>query len=123
MGTPYRECPECGAHLDTGELCDCNQIERAARPAEEPRKPMRLMAVCREIDKATGRIAVYPVNTEITDHVLNCLKIRARANPELRYFVLVEARWEKFGAAISGILKRRSVTRADVENMGGIVEI
>ena len=42
-------------------------------------------------------------------------------NPELRYFILVSARWEKYGTVIAGILKRRSVTRADVDNIGGIV--
>lgn len=36
MGTPYRECPNCGAHLDAGEPCDCAQKERDPRPAAEP---------------------------------------------------------------------------------------
>ena len=99
MGTPYRECPNCGAHLDAGELCDCRRSEREPRcPEQEPRKPMRLMAICR-------------------------LKVRATMNPELRYFILVSARWEKYGTVIAGILKRRSVTRADVDNIGGIVEL
>ena len=119
MGTPYRECPNCGAHLDAGELCDCRRSEREPRrPEQEPRKPMRLMAICREIDKDTGRIAVYPLKMEIDDHALKCLQIRARANPELRYFALVSGRWERFGDVIAGILKRRSVTRADVDNIG-----
>lgn len=68
MGTPYRECPNCGAHLDAGEPCDCTNKEREPRPAAEPKKPlqrMRLMVVCREIDKETGRIAVYPLDMEI----------------------------------------------------------
>lgn len=25
MATPYKECPYCGAHLDSGETCDCNK--------------------------------------------------------------------------------------------------
>lgn len=96
MGTPYRECPNCGAHLDAGELCDCRRSEREPRrPEQEPRKPMRLMAICREIDKDTGRIAVYPLQMEIDDRILGALKVRATMNPELRYFVLVSARWEK----------------------------
>lgn len=67
MGTPYRECPNCGAHLDAGELCDCRRSERETRrPEQEPRKPMRLMAICREIDKDTGRIAVYPLKRRLT---------------------------------------------------------
>lgn len=98
MGTPYRECPNCGAHLDAGELCDCRRSEREPRrPEQEPRKPMRLMAICREIDKDTGRIAVYPLKMEIDDRILGALKVRATMNPELRYFVLVSARWEKYG--------------------------
>lgn len=126
MGTPYREYPNCGAHLDAGEPCDCTHKERDTRPAAEPEKPlqrMRLMAICREIDKDTGRIAVYPPKMEIDDRTLGALKVRATMNPELRYFVLVSARWEKYGTVIAGILKRRSVTRADVDNIGGIVEL
>jgi hypothetical protein len=84
---------------------------------------MRLMAICREIDKDTGRIAVYPLKMEIDDRILGALKVRATMNPELRYFILVSARWEKYGTVIAGILKRRSVTRADVDNIGGIVEL
>ena len=126
MGTPYRECPNCGAHLDAGEPCDCTHKERDPRPEAEPEKPlqrMRLMVVCREVDKETGRIAVYPLKTEIDDRILGALKIQATMNPELRYFILVSARWEKYGTVIAGILKRRSVTRADVDNIGGIVEL
>lgn len=126
MGTPYRECPNCGAHLDAGEPCDCTHKERDPRPEAEPEKPlqrMRLMVVCREVDKKTGKIAVYPLKMEIDDNVMKCLQFRARENPELRYFALVSARWERYGEVIAGILKRRSVTRADVDNIGGIVEI
>jgi hypothetical protein len=81
------------------------------------------MVVCREVDKETGKIAVYPLKMEIDDRVMKCLQIQARANPELRYFALVSTRWERYGEVIAGILKCRSVTRADVDNIGGIVEI
>lgn len=27
MGTYYRTCPDCGAHLDPGEVCDCQTEE------------------------------------------------------------------------------------------------
>lgn len=26
----YRTCPYCGAHLDPGELCDCQENEKTA---------------------------------------------------------------------------------------------
>lgn len=29
MATPYRECPHCGAHLDSGETCDCRAADTA----------------------------------------------------------------------------------------------
>lgn len=25
MATPYKECQNCGAHLDNGERCDCTE--------------------------------------------------------------------------------------------------
>lgn len=27
MATPYKECPLCGAHIDSGEKCDCRTAE------------------------------------------------------------------------------------------------
>ena len=27
----YRTCPDCGAHLDPGERCDCQDEKRAAQ--------------------------------------------------------------------------------------------
>lgn len=119
MGTPYRIFDHCGAHLDAGELCDC-------RRREEPQaavRHMKLVAICREIDKDTGRIAVYPLEMEITGNVITQLQLRARFNPELRYFTLTSGRWERFGDVITSILKRLTVTRADVDRIGGIVEL
>ena len=84
---------------------------------------MRLIAICREVDKNTGRIAVYPLDREIDDMTVTALKIRATVNPELRYFALVSTYWERFGEAITSILKRRTVTAAEVDRIGGIVEL
>lgn len=123
MGKPYRECPHCGAHLDAGEMCDCRKPKRERPAAEEAPRRMRLVAICREVDKDTGRIAVYPINREINNEMVMALKVRATMNPELRYFTLVSTRWERFGDVITGILKRRTVTAADVDRIGGIVEL
>lgn len=123
MGKPYRECPFCGAHLDAGERCDCREPKRGPAAAEEKPQRMRLVAICREVDKDTGRIAVYQINREINSEMVMAMQTRATMNPELRYFTLTSARWERFGDVITGILKRRTVTAADVDRIGGIVEL
>ena len=83
MGTPYRECPNCGAHLDAGEPCDCAHKERDPRPAAEPEKPlqrMHLMVVCREVNKETGKIAVYCTNHSYNKQAARTAMIKAAAN-------------------------------------------
>lgn len=121
MGKPYRVCEHCGAHLDANEKCDCRNQKQDEAAAEA--RPMKLVAVCREVDKDTGSIAVYKIDMEITGAVIQQLQLRAQFNPELRYFTLTSGRWERFGAAIASILKRRTVTAADVDRIGGIVEL
>ena len=56
MGKPYRECPHCGAHLDAGEICDC-RAERE-KEAKERREEMKLIAICREVDKEDRKSVV-----------------------------------------------------------------
>ncbi len=92
----------------------------------EPPKPwerLKLLAVCREVDKESGRVSVYPLDLEITSEILASLKMRAQFNPELRYFTTTTARWDRYGEVMAGILKRRTVSRADLDNIGGICEI
>lgn len=116
MARPFKICPDCGAHLDASEPCDCKDaIER------EPPKPwerLKLLAVCREVDKESGRVSVYPLDLEITSEILASLKMRAQFNPELRYFTTTTARWDRYGEVMAGILKRRTVSRADLDNDG-----
>lgn len=123
MGKPYRECPHCGAHLDAGEICDCREPRRKPQAAEEKPRRMRLVAICREVDPETGNVAVYQVGEEMTDRTISFLQNWARNNPGFRYFTLASTRWERFGEVIAGILKRRTVTAADVDRIGGIVEL
>lgn len=123
MGKPYRECPHCGAHLDAGEMCDCREPKRERPAAEEAPRRMRLVAICREVDPETGNVTVYPVGTDVKDGAVSFLQDWARNNPGFRYFTLTSARWERFGDVITGILKRRTVTAADVDRIGGIVEL
>lgn len=122
MGKPYRECQYCGAHLDAGEICDCGERERERQAAVDPRR-MRLVAICREVDPETGNVAVYRVGEEMNDRTISFLQNWARNNPGFRYFTLASVRWERFGEVIAGILKRQTVTAADVDRIGGIVEL
>ena len=114
-------CPDCGAHLDASEPCDCK--DTIEREPPKPRERLKLLAVCREVDKESGRVCVYPLDLEITSEILTSLKMRAQFNPELRYFTTTTARWDRYGEVMAGILKRRTVSRADLDNIGGICEI
>lgn len=35
MATPYKECPHCGAHLDSGEKCECCAEEIEAKNSQK----------------------------------------------------------------------------------------
>lgn len=69
-----------------------------------------MICLCREIDKATGDIAAYSINAEVTDRLLFMLNIRQRTNPELRYFVTLRANFDANEETIIKQLKRRVIT-------------
>jgi hypothetical protein len=52
MATPYKECPHCGAHLDSGEKCDC----RAAGNTVALENVVDLDRQTRENNKAMNRV-------------------------------------------------------------------
>ena len=52
MTTPYKECPHCGAHLDSGEKCDC----RAAGNPVALENVVDLDRQTRENNKAMNRV-------------------------------------------------------------------
>lgn len=45
------------------------------------------MIFCREVDRVSGEVSVYPVNMEISGRNIFVLSIRGRYNPELIYCV------------------------------------
>lgn len=51
-----------------------------------------MIVICREVNKNSGEIAVYPIKAPATERLLFQLQIRSRVNPELRYFVVALAR-------------------------------
>lgn len=82
-----------------------------------------MMVICREVDRTTGEIAVYRIETEVTESLIFKLRLRARLNSELQYFVTTKAHYEGFGDTITAVLKRRTVTPAAVARVGGIVQL
>jgi len=83
-----------------------------------------LTIICREVDRSTGNIAVYEIQTEVDNRILTILGIRSRINPELRYFVTARVRWEGiWGKDYRTILKRKQVTPEAIRLIGGIIEI
>lgn len=83
-----------------------------------------MIALCRETDKETGRIAVYPIESKVTGELLTGLQVRARFNPELRYFVTMRARWAgRWHDDIVSVLKRKVVTEREIKLLGGLVEL
>lgn len=52
MATPYKECPHCGAHLDSGEKCEC----RAAGNPVAIENVVDLDRQTRENNKAMNRV-------------------------------------------------------------------
>ena len=83
-----------------------------------------MIVICREVNKSTGEIAIYPIEKEVTDNLIICLKARARLNEELRYFVTLRKRW--YGIwhdDIIATLKSKNVTLGTLDRLGGIIEI
>jgi hypothetical protein len=78
MARPFKICPDCGAHLDASEPCDCK--DAIEREPPKPRERLKLLAVCREVDKESGRVSVYPLDLEITSEVITSMKMRAQFN-------------------------------------------
>ena len=81
--------------------------------------------VCREIDKNTGKIAAYVCKKDVEDRDLFLCSIRARCNPELRYYAIrtCVANNEGYLEEVLSLLKRRNLTDEAIERYGGIVRL
>ncbi len=81
-----------------------------------------VILVCREVDRETGAVAVYRLDMEATGRTLFQLRLRARLNPELRYFVCAE-RWRESFEQLSQILGKNLVVSGAVLSEFGIAEL
>lgn len=83
-----------------------------------------MIILCREVNKETGAITVYPIDKQpITDRLLFCLRIRARLNPELSYFAILKSRWIEEAAEYERLLRRKQVTHRAMNAIGGIEKL
>lgn len=83
-----------------------------------------MVVLCREVCKRTGKKAVYEVKGPVTDDLIVKLTLRAKLNEELRYFVTARVRWEGvWHDDYYRLLKRKNLTKEDLDRMGGIVEV
>lgn len=84
-----------------------------------------LSIVCREIDKNSGQIATYLCKKSVNDSDLVFCQMRAKFNPELRYYVIrdcVANNPELLEETLS-LLKRRNLTNEMIKRYGGIVAL
>jgi NTP pyrophosphatase (non-canonical NTP hydrolase) len=65
MATPYKECPHCGAHLDSGEKCDC----RAAGNPVALENVVDLERQTRENNKAMNRVLDFIAPRKMKERV------------------------------------------------------
>lgn len=81
-----------------------------------------VLALCREVDKSSGRIFVYPLHAQVTDELLSDLHVRALVNPELSYFVVKADFWDDpdMRADISKHLKQKSVSAEELRVLFGM---
>lgn len=81
----------------------------------DPYYAAQMIAVCREIDKDSGEISVYPLEMVVSGDLLCCLKIRAMFNPELSYYVTLKKMWENESENMVKVLKRRKISDKALE--------
>lgn len=83
----------------------------------------KVIVICREVNRQTGQIAVYVVPMEIDEHTVVRLSPRSMFNPELRYFFAYEEVYQEQKQEITAMLKRRNITKREVDSVYGIAEV
>lgn len=82
--------------------------------------------LCREVDKNTGRIATYLCKKNVNEMNLIIAQLRAKANPELSYYVVKASvnndDFETIEEVLS-FLKQRDLKDRDIMRHGGIVKL
>lgn len=82
-----------------------------------------MIVICREVDKNSGEIDVYPLEAAVTGNLIVQLSLRARLNPELRYFAALAETWDDRAQRekIRRLLSIPDVTPKMLQDCGGFV--
>lgn len=82
-----------------------------------------MIAICREVDKSGGEIDIYPLEAAVTGNLIVQLSLRARLNPDLRYFVAMAETWADRvkREQIGRLLSIPDVTPKMLQDSGGFV--
>lgn len=96
------------------------QIRKGAWVYAAHRKSYRDLPGSKQADR---QIAVYVVPMEIDEHTVVRLSLRSMFNPELRYFFAYEEVYQEQKQEITAMLKRRNITKREVDSVYGIAEV
>lgn len=82
-----------------------------------------MIVICREVDKNSGEIDIYPLEAAVTGNLIVQLSLRARLNPELRYFAALSETWDDRAQRekIGRLLSIPDVTPKMLQDCGGFV--
>lgn len=77
---------------------------------------MKIVLLCREVDRDTGKIAVHPVGKVPGDResLLLELPLRQRLNQELQYFAVLDRRYRLNKAEIEEMLRSSELPGKEV---------
>ena len=77
---------------------------------------MKIVLLCREVDRDTGKIAVYPVGKVPGDRetLLLELSLRQRLNQELQYFAVLDRRYRLSKNEIEEMLRSSELPGKEV---------
>lgn len=83
---------------------------------------MKIVLLCREVDRDTGKIAVYSVGKVPGDResLLFELSLRQRLNPELRYFAVLDREYQLNKAEIEEVLRSSELPGKEALSSYGI---
>ena len=86
---------------------------------------MGVTFLCREVNKSTGEIAVYPVGTvtDARDQLPLKLELRQRLNPELQYFAVFDQDYQINKGMIEKVLGRSELPCGEALSAYHIIRI